>query len=205
MKTDADIDAKSSAGSRTVATPECSDGCQNRKRTSSLTLGAGSTMGIDYVYANHTKKQYLDVGLFGESCRGEHAGYSFGSRALSLLVSEQGSWNCDSIEMVGDVGDKSLKISAEYTNIGVEAELLILDVDGVAVFDAQDELDFSTFTKLCLCAMILRRPDVLEFLDGKYGPGGWQRQYKDHYRGVSSGLEDAIHEAQGRGLKLYHK
>ena len=162
-------------------------------------------MGIDYAYANHTKKQYFDVGLFGESCGGKHAGYSFGSRALSLLISEQGSWSCDSIEMVTDVTDKSLQISAEYTNIGVEAELLILDVDGVEVFVELGELDLTTFTKLCLYAMILRRPDVLEFLDRKYGPGGWQKQYKDHYRSMSSGMENAIHEAQSRALVLYHR
>ena len=60
-------------------------------------------MGMDYVYANHSKKQYFDIGLFGESCRSRHAGFGFGSRALSLLISEKGSWNSDSIEMVNDV------------------------------------------------------------------------------------------------------
>ena len=154
-------------------------------------------MGIDYIYANHTKKQYFDVGLFGESCRLRYAGFGFGSRALSLLISEQGSWNSDSIEMVSDVTDKSLFISSEYTNISVEAELLILDVDGVEYFYEEDELDFITFSNLCLYAMILRRPEVIELLDKKYGSGVWQKQFKDHYRGQPTGLEHAIYEALG--------
>ncbi len=66
-------------------------------------------MGTDYVYANHTKRQYLDVGLFGEGCSVRHAGYSFGSRVLSLLISEHGNWKCDSIEMVSDASDESKK------------------------------------------------------------------------------------------------
>ena len=162
-------------------------------------------MGMDYVYANHSKKQYFDIGLFGESCRSKHAGFGFGSRALSLLISEKGSWNSDSIEMVNDVTDKSLFISSEYTNIRVEAELLILDVDGVEYFNEQSELDFTTFSNLCLYAMILRRPEVIELLDKKYGRGGWQKQYKDHYRGQTTGLEHAIYKAQGRSLVIYHK
>lgn len=162
-------------------------------------------MGIDYKYVNHTKKQCFDVGLFGESCRRHHAGYSFGSRALSLLISEQGSWCCDSLEMVDDITDKSMVISAEYTNVSVEAELLILDIDGLDIFDIEDELDITTFSKLCLYGMILRRPDVIEFLDKKHGAGGWQKQYKDHYRGFTSGYESGIQEAQGRSLVLYRK
>lgn len=162
-------------------------------------------MGVDYIYANHTKKQYFDIGLFGESCRSRCAGLGLGSRALSLLISDKGSWNCDSIEMVDDVTDKSLLISSEYTNISVEAELLILDVDGVEYFSEQSELDFTTFSNLCLYATILRRPEVIELLDKKYGPGGWQKQFKDHYRGQTTGLEQAIYEAQGRSLVIYHK
>ena len=162
-------------------------------------------MGIDHIYANHSKKQYFDIGLFGKSCRYRNAGFSFGSRALSLLISEQGSWNSDSIEMVNDVSDKNLLISSEYTNISVEAELLILDVDGVEYFNEESELDFTTFSNLCLYAMILRRPEVIELLDKKYGRGVWQKQYKDYYRGQTTGLEHAIYEAQGRSLVIYHK
>ncbi len=162
-------------------------------------------MGMDYIYANHSKKQYFDIGLFGESCRSRYAGFGLGSRALSLLISEQGSWNSDSIEMVNDVSDKSLLISSEYTNISVEAELLILDVDGVEYFNEESELDSITFSNLCLYAMILRRPEVIKLLDKKYGRGGWQKQFKDYYRGHTTGLEHAIYEAQGRNIVLYHK
>ena len=162
-------------------------------------------MGVDYIYANHTKKQYFDIGLFGESCRSRCAGFGLGSRALSLLISDKGSWNSDSIEMVDDVTDKSLFISSEYTNISVEAELLILDIDGVEYFSEKSELDFTTFSNLCLYAMILRRPEVIELLDKKYGPGDWQKQFKRHYRGQTTGLEQAIYEAQGRSLVIYHK
>ena len=103
-------------------------------------------MGVQYVYANHSKKQYFDIGLFGESCRFRHAGFSFGSRALSLLISERGDWNGDSIEMVDDVSDTSVVVSSQYTNIRVEAELLILDVDGVEYFNEANDLDIITFT-----------------------------------------------------------
>ena len=45
----------------------------------------------------------------------------------------------------------------------------------------------------------------LELLDKKYGPGDWQKQFKGHYRGQTTGLEQAIYEAQGRSLVIYHK
>ncbi len=160
-------------------------------------------MGTDYVYANHTKRQYLDVGLFGEGCSVRHAGYCYGSRVLSLLISEHGNWQCDSIEMVSDVCDKWKTISADYASIDTEAELLILNVDGVGVFDGERELDLSAFTKLCLYARILRRSDVIRFLDRRYGPGGWQKQFEDRYRGMSSSMETAIIEALERKLVLY--
>jgi hypothetical protein len=162
-------------------------------------------MGIDYIYANHTKKQYFDVGLFGESCRLRYAGFGFGSRALSLLISERGSWNSDSIETVSDVTDKSLFISSEYTNISVEAELLILDVDGVEDFKQESDFDFTTFSNLCLYAMVLRRQEVIDLFDKKYGRGVWQKMYKDHYRGHTSSMEHAIYEAQARNIVLYRK
>lgn len=161
-------------------------------------------MGIDYVYANHSKRQYFDVGLFGKSCRFTNAGFSFGSRVLSLLISERGSWNSDSIEMLDNVSDKGLSLAAEYTNISVEAELLMLDVDGVEIFKEEAELDFVTFSNLCLYAMLLSRPDVVELLNDKYGRGGWQKKYKAYYT-TPTGLEQAIYEAQGRDLVLYRK
>ena len=142
-------------------------------------------MGIDYIYVNHTKKQYFDVGLFGESCRFRCAGYGLGSRALSLLISDQGSWKRDSIEMVDDVTDESIRISSEYTDVSVEAELLILDIDGVEYFKNWSEFDFTTFSNLCLYATILRRQEVIELMDRMYGSGVWQKKYKDHYRGHS--------------------
>ena len=162
-------------------------------------------MGIDYIYANHTKKQYFDIGLFGESCRIRNAGFGFGSRALSLLISEQGCWNSDSIEMASNVTDKCLFISSKYTNINVEAELLILDVDGVDNFNQESDFDFTTFSNLCLYAMILRRPEVIDLLDRKYGRGVWQKKYKEHYREHTSNMEYAIYEAQNRNIVLYLK
>ena len=162
-------------------------------------------MGIDYIYANHTKKQYFDVGLFGGSGRLRSSGFGFGSRALSLLISERGSWNSDSIEMLSDVTDKSLFVSSEYTNISVEAELLILDVDGVEYFKEESELDFTTFSNLCLYAMTLRRQEVIDLMDKMYGSGVWQKMYKDHYREHTSRMEHAIYEAQARNIVLYRK
>ncbi|MBU3914579.1 hypothetical protein KKA14_03510 [bacterium] len=165
-------------------------------------------MGIDYIYVNHSKKQYFDIGLFGESCRSRCAGFGFGSRALSLLISDQGSWNCDSIEMVDDVSDKSLLISSNYTKINIEAELLILDVDGIENFKnlyEESEFDFSTFSHLCLYAMILKRPEVIELLDEKYGRGGWQKQYKNNYSEHTIRMELSIYEAQGRNIILFGK
>ncbi len=159
-------------------------------------------MGVDYMYANHSKQQYFDIGLFGESCRFRHAGFSYGSRALSLLISHQGSWKSDSIEMVDDISDQT----PGYINIGVEAELLILDVDGIKYFNEMDELDFTTFAKMCFYAWILQRKEVIELLNNKYGPGGWQQKYKNDYCNVPpDAWEQRIHEAQSRNIVIYRK
>ncbi len=162
-------------------------------------------MGIDYSYVNHSKKQYFDIGLFGESCRSRCAGLGLGSRALSLLISGQGLWNSDSIEMVDDVSDKSLFISSEYTNITIEAELLILDVDGVDYFNEQSDLDLTTFSKLFLYATLLYRTEVIDLLDKMYGKGVWKKKFKDHFRGHATGWEQSIQEAQYRNIILYRK
>jgi len=165
-------------------------------------------LGVDYLYVNHSKKQYFDIGLFGESCRFHSAGFNFGSRALSLLISEKGGWNNDSIEMINDTTDKSLHISSEYTEINVELELLLLDIDGTENFNKfynESEFDFTTFSHLCLYAMILRIPEAIELLNNKYGSGVWQKQFKDHYHDNKAGLEDAIYESQKRNIVLYQK
>jgi hypothetical protein len=83
-----------------------------------------------------------------------------------------------------------------------------LDIDGIENFETfyeGSEFDFVTFSHLCLYAMILHRTEVIELLDKKYGGGIWQKKFKDHYRGQTSGLEQAISEAQGRHLIVYKK
>ena len=162
-------------------------------------------MGIDYVYVNHSKKQYFDIGLFGESCRKRAAGFGAGSRALALLISDRGSWNSDAIEMLDDLTDESFRVAEDYTRINVEAELMILDVDGVDYFDRESELDFVTFSHLCLYAMILHRTDVIGLLDKKYDPGGWQKKFRDSYRGHATRMENEIAEAKGRSLEIYRR
>ena len=60
-------------------------------------------------------------------------------------------------------------------DIGVEVELMLLDVDGVEKWlEPELERNSTAFRSACLFAIHLRRPDVVKLLDKTFGKGKWQ-------------------------------
>lgn len=142
-------------------------------------------MGVDYYYLNHDKSQFFDSGLFGLNSRFEYIGSAPGARALAILLSERGTWMGDRISVIGDTSEAFEDAFANGVEITVEAELMLLDVDGLDWLEARLAEPYSvlTFKKAYAFATLLKRADVARALDNVFGAGKWQRQYQEYQKG----------------------
>lgn len=159
-------------------------------------------MGMDYIYANSDKGQYYYCGLLGWSCRFSAVGLGPGARALAILLSDRGTWRNDRVSVVADTSKEFEEIFVNWIDIEVEAELMLIEVDGLKWIE--DEIDRSNvaFEKMCAIALLLRRSDVVSMLDTKFGVGKWQRQYEKYLQGNTDLWSQKVVEAQHRSLKI---
>jgi hypothetical protein len=162
-------------------------------------------MGVYYHYVNHDKRQHFICGLCSWDDRFSGIGRGPGARALAILLSERGTWRNDRISVIGDDGVDSKEfeyIFVNYIDIEIEAQLMLLDVDGVEWIEAVIDSSPNAFSNLCQFAIHLRRPDVIALLDAKYGVGNWQRRYEEYLKRNTDTWSQKIVEAGNRRLKL---
>lgn len=136
-------------------------------------------MSISHFYANTDKRQYFDCGIFGWDNRFRAIGLGPGARALAILLSERGTWRNDRISVVAETDPEFGDFYEHWLNIEIEAELMLLDVDGFDWLDDQVHDSTSAFLRLCDFAIYLRDPLVTRYLDGKFGVGNWNRRYRE--------------------------
>lgn len=150
-----------------------------------------------FLYVNDELKQYFYVGLFGHSDSLHCLGEGPGARALGRLLLPGGSWSGHPIRALPDVGSAyENEVYPHYVNVSLEAELMLLDLDGLDAY--RDRMD-SVFSSFCDYAQILGRKDVARFLDHVFGPGAWQRRYAAEQK-ANYCSSNAIHRAKERGL-----
>jgi hypothetical protein len=139
-------------------------------------------VGTDYCYVNYDLKQYFSVGLFGTNARGDAVGRTESARALAWLISDQGTWRQNRIAVVGDASDEIRHIIQDFVDIEIEAELMLLDIDGLeSVESALAIQPDSTFLHLCELAIHLRRPHLTTMLCDRFGKD-WQDRYLQQMR-----------------------
>jgi hypothetical protein len=155
-------------------------------------------MGLDYFYVNQDKDQFFDCGLFGTNSHFSRAGSAPGARALVILLS-CGSWKGDRISVVSDCSAEFEELVTHGLNVEVEAELMLIEFDGL---DWIEELLEVLFNRMCCYALLLRHPGIIDMLDRKYGVGKWQRRYEKHLQGNSDCWSQRVIDAQNRGLNL---
>jgi hypothetical protein len=118
-------------------------------------------MSIEFCYANCDLRQYFFIGLFGTNSGGEALGRNEGARALTLLISERGSWRGQRISLIGSTSEEMTGLRNSFVDIEVEAELMLLEFDGFeCVESALNIYPASTFLHLCELAIYLRRTDT---------------------------------------------
>lgn len=160
-------------------------------------------MGVDYIYVNHDKGQFYYCGLLGWSSRFSAIGFGPGARALAILLSERGTWRYDRISVVADTAKEFDEIFISSVDIGVEVELMLIDVDGLEWIEAELERSALAFEKMSAFALLLRRSDIANMLDKKFGVGKWQRRYEKHLQANTDLWSQRIVEAQNRRLKIF--
>jgi hypothetical protein len=159
-------------------------------------------MGVSYFYLNYAKGQFYHCGLLGWSSRFSAIGSGPGARALAILLSERGTWGTDRISVVADGTKEFDKVFINSLDIEVEVELMLIDVDGLEWIEAELEQSSRAFVKMCAFALLLRRSDILNMLDKKFGVGKWQQRYQKHLKANTDTWSQRIIEAQSRGLRL---
>ena len=159
-------------------------------------------MSASHIYVNLDRKQYFDVGLFGASNNHKYVGCGPGARALGLL-SNGGSWASCRIVVVNDYSDEYLQTQQSFVNITIEAELMLLDTDGFRWVDDSPDLCILAFSQLCRFALFLDRPDVVDFLDSRYGRGKWKRKFDENCRlNNSTYWTDMVLAARDRNVQI---
>jgi len=151
-----------------------------------------------YFYINQTKKQFFNVGLFGQSSEFESIGRELGARAFGLLCSEFGSWYNDKI----CITDNSLKGFNEYVNINIETELFLIDMEGVEILDEVIDASMDAFIQVCFYAQIQQREDLMLFLNKRYGKNTWQEMQRNFMKNRSDHFTCRFYEARDRGIEL---
>lgn len=159
-------------------------------------------MGVDYIYVNQDKGQFYRCGLLGWSSRFSAIGFGPGARALAILLSERGTWRNDRISVIAETSKEFDEIFINAVDIEVEAELMLIDVDGLEWIEAELERSILAFERMCAFALLLRRSDIVNLLDKKFGVGKWQRQYEKHLQANTDLWSQKIIEAENRHLKI---
>lgn len=162
-------------------------------------------MGVSYFYLNHDKSQFFDCGLYGCNDRFAFVGSGPGARALAILLSDRGTWMGDRISVIADTSNAFEEAFVNGVDISVEAELMLLDVDGIEWLETRlaQPHSIGAFMDVCTFARLLRRSDATRALDNVFGAGKWQRKYAEHLQlNNSDTRSQAVLNAQSRGLKL---
>ncbi|MGE3316581.1 MAG: hypothetical protein AB7O26_15805 [Planctomycetaceae bacterium] len=159
-----------------------------------------------YSYINHDKRQYFTSGLWAHGVRFNYVGRGPGARALAILLSELGTWRNDRISVMGDDGVDSEEFAVifrEYVDVEVEAQLLLIDVDGLDWISKEIDESQLVLVDLCQFAIYFRHPKVIALLDSKYGVGVWQKNYEKHLRRYADSTStQRFINAANRNLKL---
>jgi len=161
-------------------------------------------MSASYSYVNRNKGQYFSVGLFEYSSSFLAAGTTYSARALALLISENGNWKNDCISLVSDYDEEFVYIQENYIDISVEAELLILDVDGIERFVEVVEIPEKILSVFSLYAHTLKRKDVTYYLNSVYGSDEWIGKYFKKNEISRSYDEAEVYKARDRKIELYN-
>ena len=159
-------------------------------------------MGVDYVYLNGDKRQFFHCGLSGFSSRFSAIGAGPGARALAILLSERGSWRNDRISVVADTSPEFDDVFLTGTDVGVEVELMLLDVDGLDWIEGRLEDSGIAFENVCAYAIHLRRADVIRMLDKTFGAGVWQRKYERLLQSGAADWSQKVSDAGFRHIRL---
>ena len=164
-------------------------------------------MGVDFAYVNHDKREYFGAGLFAWNSRFSSLGRGPGARALGILLSHLGSWRGDRVSAVGDASDDYANVATTFDDVEIEAELMLIDLDGFEWVETRLQEDHFLFLRMCDYATYFRREDVNELLDETFGAGKWQRRYAEHCKRTSSDFWiQKVIDAANRPLKtLYVK
>lgn len=133
-------------------------------------------MSVDYYYVNNSKKHYFHTALLGYSNSLKSIGYGPSSRVLSLLISEKGSWKNDSISLETWETDNNKKMNQEYIDIGIEAELLLLEIDGIDRYRERIVGSSTLLHKCAYYAKVFRNSTIISFFKSEYGKE-WEKKF----------------------------
>lgn len=158
-------------------------------------------MSLDYAYVNHDKRQHYFCGMLGWRSDFAAIGCGPGARALGILLSDRGKWSRDRISVVSDTSAELSDLTAASVDIGVDVTLMLLDVDGTEWIDSQLETSTEAFRRMCAIAIQLRRSDVLDMLNNRFGVGNWQRRYKAETDQSFDPWQIRLSEALKRGIE----
>ncbi len=160
-------------------------------------------MGVGYLYVNDHKDHFFWVGLFGQSSSLRAVGHGHGARALGLLLMPGGSWSGDRIRVVADTGEPfEGAIYGLYEDVSVEAELMVIDRDGLDSFREPLKSHDANFTWFCDYAQILGRADVASLLDDVYGKDEWPKKYGSYQKHTTNHWSESVYRAKNRNIRL---
>jgi hypothetical protein len=108
-----------------------------------------------------------------------------GARGLAILLSDRGTWKGDRLSVIDDASTEFERLYVAAVNIDVEVELMLIDVDGLDWIECELDTNILIFRQMCAFAFLLRRQDIMNMLNAKFGIGKWQRRYETHLQGTT--------------------
>ena len=147
-------------------------------------------MGEYFEYANHDKKLKFGIGLGGENIKFSGIGYTLGTRAFCLLITESnhfqkvynhtpiGSWNGDRVSCIGDYTkwheDGSI---SSYRDITANMIVMLYQIDGAErLIELASNHDYF-FVQLAYLIFTNQFTDLVSEFERNFGKE-WTKKYK---------------------------
>jgi hypothetical protein len=138
-------------------------------------------MGVYYLYVNLTKRQRFSIGAVGGGIKRDCIGRTLAARAFELMLSgnldqnlspvkDECSWAGDSVMLVGDEFlPDYYRFKDEFTDVGANAIMVLLKVDGFDEIAEVAEKDETLFMQLAHMVLTRQAPRLAPYMEQRFG------------------------------------
>jgi hypothetical protein len=144
------------------------------------------SMGVDYHYANLTKREWFAADTFGENSKQSGLGCGLSARAFQLLLLRRelasvskfdvGRWSTDSVTLIGDNHKEFEKYEEDFADVSADVIVMVYAFDGFEEIAEAAGKSKNLFMELCHLVVTHQKQSLERHLIQHFGAN-----YRQHY------------------------